>query len=145
MTLESRLLIHARFKACFASSRHSPNSEPADMRHPAISISFALASCVATAAPAFAAPIARSLVSDAQIELASGGNQRCWMVETPWGPQRRCRGGGGGYGRGGGYGGGGYGGWGGYDDSGRRGGWGGAYGGWNGGYGSGRGDWNDRY
>lgn len=120
------------------------------MRHPsrATFIPFALASCIASAIPAFAAPIAPSPQRDAQFELASGGNQRCWMVETPWGPQRRCRGGGyGGWGGGGGgYGGGGYGGRGDGDrESGRRGGWGGAYGGWNGGYGNGRGDWDDRY
>jgi hypothetical protein len=86
------------------------------MRHiRPVLISFALAACVATTVPAFATPVAQSPVSDVQIELASGGYQRCWIVPTPWGPQRRCRGGGWrGYGRWGGYGGyGGYGGWGG--------------------------------
>lgn len=108
-----------------------------------IVISLALASCVATTAPAYAAPVARSPVSDAQIELAGGGLQHhCSMAETPWGPQRRRHGGGpgdhrawsadggsGGHGEkvdGG--------------DSGSRGGWSGVYGGWNGGYGSGHGD-----
>jgi hypothetical protein len=106
------------------------------MRHPAtpIFISFALASCFAITA--FAAPVGRSLASDARTEIASGGSQRCWIVDTPWGPQRRCRGGGWG----------GYGGDHGYRERGdhgefeSRGGWGGAYGGWNGGYGAGRGD-----
>jgi hypothetical protein len=106
------------------------------MRHTGpIFISFALAACIANANPAFAMPVEQSPVLDVQIELTSGGFQRCWFVQTPWGPQRRCRGGGwGGYG-----GRGGYGGYRGY------GGWGGGYGGWSGGYGYRRdGDWGDR-
>ncbi len=57
-----------------------------------ISTIIGLAACVATAAPAIATPLAQSpLSSDPGIELASGGLQRCWVVDTPWGPQRRCR------------------------------------------------------
>ena len=106
------------------------------MRHTGpIFNSFALAACIANATPAIAAPVEQSHVAELQIELASGGLQRCWFVQTPWGTQRRCRDGGwGGYG-----GRGGYGGYGGY------GGWGGGYGGWGGGYGYRRdGDWGDR-
>lgn len=106
------------------------------MRHTRLIFSsFALAACIANATPAFALPVEQSPVLDVQFELASGGLQRCWFVQTPWGPQRQCRGGGwGGYG-----GRGGYGGYTGY------GGWGGGYGGWGGGYGYRRdGDWGDR-
>ncbi|MGD9656394.1 MAG: hypothetical protein AB7U61_01940 [Methylocystis sp.] len=116
------------------------------MRRPprAFIVSFALATSIATIAPACAAPIAQSLVSDAQIELAGGGLQRRRSTaETSWGPQlRRQNGSRPGDHRG----------WsadGGKAShgekvdsggSGSRGGWNGAYGGWNGGYGSGRGD-----
>ncbi len=107
-----------------------------------IFISFALAGCVATTAPTFAESVAQSPLSDAQTELAGGGLQRCWMAQTPQGPQRRCRGGGSGGreswsadgGRSG------HGERGNSGDSGSRGGWSGVYGGWNGGYGSGQGD-----
>jgi hypothetical protein len=86
------------------------------MRHTGpICISFALAACIANASPAFAMPVEQSPASDVQIELASGGFQRCWFVQTP------------------------YGGYGGYGS------WGGGYGGWGGGYGYRRdGDWGDR-
>ncbi len=77
-----------------------------------IVITLALTACIASAVPASATPVAQSLVSDAQIELASGGFQRCWVVDTPWGPQRRCRAYGGYYGGWGTYTG--YGGYGGY-------------------------------
>lgn len=115
------------------------------MRRPArtIVIIFALTSCIATAAPAFAAPVAQSPRSAAQTELAGGGlQQRCWMAQTPQGAQRRCRDGGSG----------GRESWsadsgksghaesGDSGDKGSRGGWSGAYGGWNGGYGSGQGE-----
>jgi len=115
------------------------------MRRPAkpMVITFALAGCVAAAAPACATAVARSPASDAQIKLAGGGlQQRCRMAQTPQGAQRRCRDGGSG----------GHESWsadgagnghaerGDSGDSGSRGGWSGAYGGWNGGYGSGQGD-----
>ncbi len=51
----------------------------------------ALAVCIASTAPASATPVAQPPMSDVRIELASGGLQRCWIVPTPWGPQRRCR------------------------------------------------------
>ncbi len=90
-----------------------------------ILITFALTACIANTVPASATSVAQAPVSNARVELASGGLQRCWVVDTPWGPQRRCRS----YG---GY----YGGWrtyGGY----------GGYSGWGGGYGyPARGDWD---
>ncbi len=76
-----------------------------------IFITFALIAGIATTVPACATPIAQ-LPVDAGIELASGGFQRCWVVDTPWGPQRRCRAYGGYYGGWGTYTG--YGGYGGY-------------------------------
>ncbi len=106
-------------------------------------MTFALASCVAVAAPARATPVAQSPRSAAQTELAGGGlQQRCWMAQTPQGAQRRCRDGGSG----------GHESWsvdsgksgraesGDSGDKGSRGGWSGVYGGWNGGYGSGQGE-----
>ncbi len=63
-----------------------------------IFISFALIACIVSTAPACATPVAQPSVLDTRIELASGGLQRCWIVQTPWGPQRRCRSYGGYYG-----------------------------------------------
>ncbi len=93
-----------------------------------IFISFLLTACIANAESA--TPTAQPPVPDPLIELASGGLQRCWIVQTPWGLQRRCRGGWSGYG--------GY-----YSGPGGYGGYGGYGGGWSGGYGyPARGDWD---
>ncbi len=77
-----------------------------------ISPILAFAACIASTAPASATPVGQPPLSDTRIELASGGFQRCWVVDTPWGPQRRCRAYGGYYGGWGTYTG--YGGYGGY-------------------------------